>query len=130
MRWLCCSQNPVLDTFSVKLVKDNVSGATSNEVVGLSFENIAWRSDRDVKFGRPKSWENTTKPINWPLPVQEINKDAYSGYSQLLVWMRTAALPNFRKNYADVETKGRFANGLPAGYYEVDVNYCKLTIAV
>lgn len=88
-------------------------------------DSIAWKSDRDVKFGKPKSWENTTKPVNWPMPVQEINPDAYSGYSQLLVWMRTAALPNFRKNYAAVIQKGEFVNGLPAGYYEVNVSYCK-----
>ncbi|KAH9286093.1 Cell cycle control protein 50A [Echinococcus granulosus] len=108
------------DTFTLRLVqKENKSSV----LVEFSMDNIAWKSDRDVKFGRPASWDNTTKPINWPKPVQNISANAYSGFSQLLVWMRTAALPNFRKNYADIIHKGAFANGLPAGYYEVDVDY-------
>ncbi|KAL5112176.1 Cell cycle control protein 50A [Taenia crassiceps] len=110
------------DTFVLRLVR-NINGNIISSPVEFSMDNIAWKSDRDVKFGRPTSWENTTKPINWPKPVQEITSDAYSGYSQLLVWMRTAALPNFRKNYADIVQKGEFVNGLPAGYYEVDIDY-------
>ncbi|VDM33800.1 unnamed protein product [Hydatigera taeniaeformis] len=110
------------DTFALRLVryKDGTSGPIPVE---FSMDKIAWKSDRDVKFGQPSSWNGTTKPINWPKPVQEMNPHSYSGYSQLLVWMRTAALPNFRKNYADIVQKGEFANGLPAGYYEVDIEY-------
>lgn len=96
-----------------------------NDPVKFSFENIAWKSDRDKKYGKPATWANTTKPFNWPKPIQEINSNAYSGYSQLLVWMRTAALPNFRKSYADIVQENTFANGLPAGQYEIKVNYCK-----
>ncbi len=115
-----------LDTFGITLVKQKDATQEVNTPVQLSTENIAWKSDRDVKFGKPSSWAGTTKPINWPEAVQDVSPNAYSGYSRLLVWMRTAALPNFRKNYGDVVQTGVFKDGLPAGSYKVDINYCKL----
>uniref|UniRef100_A0A5K3FLB4 Cell cycle control protein n=1 Tax=Mesocestoides corti TaxID=53468 RepID=A0A5K3FLB4_MESCO len=111
------------DTFALTLTQKKGQSNAVNKIVKFSYENIAWKSDRDVKFGRPANWDNTAKPINWPKPVQEVNPNAYSGYSQLLVWMRTAALPNFRKNYADIVHENDFADGLPAGDYEVNVSY-------
>ncbi|VDO04652.1 unnamed protein product [Rodentolepis nana] len=110
------------DTFDMVYVEDH-EGNAKHETVKFNFDNIAWKSDRDVKFGKPPTWANTTKPINWAKPIQEINANAYSGYSQLLVWMRTAALPNFRKSYADIVHEGVFAKGLPAGQYRITVKY-------
>ncbi|VDL62895.1 unnamed protein product [Hymenolepis diminuta] len=110
------------DTFEIVYVKD-LQDTRREDIVKFNFDNIAWKSDREVKFGKPSTWANTTKPLNWPKPIQEINPNAYSGYSQLLVWMRTAALPNFRKSYADIVHEGVFAKGLPAGQYEIKVNY-------
>ncbi|KAK4491574.1 hypothetical protein RD792_002326 [Penstemon davidsonii] len=65
-------------------------------------KNIAWQSDRDHKFGKevyPFNFQNGTligganlEP-NIPLSDQE----------DLIVWMRTAALPTFRKLYGRIE---------------------------
>ncbi|VDN16233.1 unnamed protein product [Dibothriocephalus latus] len=113
------------NTFEVKLVTKKDSSTPVNEVLPMSFKNIAWPSDRDKKFGKPTSWVGTIKPDSWPKPAYEYSPDAYRGFSQLLVWMRIAALPNFRKNYADVPAEGVFSEGLPAGNYTLRVNYCK-----
>ncbi|XP_052180011.1 putative ALA-interacting subunit 2 isoform X4 [Diospyros lotus] len=76
----------------------------SRGTVGLKVnrKNIAWKSDRDHKFGRhvyPFNFQNGTLigggklDPNIPLSDQE----------DLVVWMRTAALPSFRKLYGRIE---------------------------
>lgn len=42
-----------------------------------------------------------------------------------MVWMRVAALPDFRKLHRIVIHEGDFANGLPAGNYTVTIQYCR-----
>ncbi|KAJ6728378.1 CELL CYCLE CONTROL PROTEIN 50 [Salix koriyanagi] len=65
-------------------------------------KNIAWKSDRDSKFGKqvyPHNFQNGTLigggklDPNIPLSDQE----------DLIVWMRTAAFPSFRKLYGRIE---------------------------
>ncbi|KAJ9135825.1 hypothetical protein P3X46_032960 [Hevea brasiliensis] len=65
-------------------------------------KNIAWKSDRDHKFGKhvyPFNFQNGTLigggklDPNIPLGDQE----------DLIVWMRTSALPSFRKIYGRIE---------------------------
>ncbi len=39
------------------------------------------------------------------------------------MWMRTAALPTFRKLHRRVDHQGVFREGLPAGDYTVQIEY-------
>jgi len=67
------------------------------------------------------------KPPNWekkPCELDQSNPDN-NGFMNVdfIVWMRTAALPDFRKPYRTLDRtaptfpEGVFANGLPAGNY-------------
>ncbi|KAJ6684170.1 CDC50/LEM3 FAMILY-RELATED [Salix viminalis] len=65
-------------------------------------KNIAWKSDQEHKFGSdiyPKNFQNGSLigggKLNPSIPLSE--------QVDLIVWMRTAALPNFRKLYGKIE---------------------------
>ena len=75
---------------------------------------IAWQSDKEYKFRNPDVPEgsslkevfeskNLVKPRDWGKEVWELdlNNSDNNGFQNedLIVWMRTAALPNFRKLY-------------------------------
>ena len=96
--------------------------------VSVTARGIAWTSDYNVKFNNPTSWANTVKPVNWPVNVTSLSSDPEEyGYKNedLIVWMRTAALPSFRKFYRRVDHSATttFTNSLPAGNYTLTVSY-------
>lgn len=100
----------------------------STTIVPLIKTGIAWTSDKNVKFENPSSWNNTIKPPRWRQNVTMLDtSDATNnGYKNedLIVWMRTAALPNFRKFYRIVNTSTTpFTSGLPAGSYSLNIAY-------
>lgn len=98
---------------------------------------LAWDTDKSVKFKNPKGFSDdpaaafagTTHPPSWHKYVYELNNNSVenNGYENedLIVWMRTAALPNFRKLYRRVEhIDGTvFAESLPKGNYTLKVQY-------
>merc|ERR1712127_896644 len=91
---------------------------------------IAWSTDKNIKFRNPSSWANTVRPKNWQRDVWNLSSVASNnGYENedLIVWMRTAALPSFRKFHRRVDHEQQpaslFASGLPAGNYTVQINY-------
>lgn len=64
--------------------------------------DIAWRSDRDHKFGKhvyPFNFQNESLIGGGKLDP----KIPLSDQEDLIVWMRTAALPSFRKLYGRIE---------------------------
>ncbi|PUZ71955.1 hypothetical protein GQ55_2G355400 [Panicum hallii var. hallii] len=84
------------------LFNDTYSFARRNETLAVNKRGISWRSERDHLFGKhvyPRNFQSggligggTLDPSK-PLSEQE----------DLMVWMRTAALPTFRKLYGRIE---------------------------
>lgn len=116
------------DTLKLNFVSQ--SGSVS---VGLLKDDISWTTDRTIKFKNPEgktlkeAFAGTIKPVNWQKAVYELDPENNSnnGYQNedLIVWMRTAALPNFRKLYRRVNHTKEFMEGLPKGNYSLLVNY-------
>eukprot|EP01134_Creolimax_fragrantissima_P001940 CFRG1940T1 len=93
--------------------------------IPLSANDIAWKSDADEKFKNPDSFAGTVSPPSWVHSVENFPQTAVypelgQGYVNLdlIVWMRAAAMPNFRKLYRTV-----VAGGLKAGTYNFDITY-------
>lgn len=75
-------------------------------------------------------WDGFTNPPNWNDKnvynlSSEPNNNGYIN-EDLIVWMRTAALPNFRKLYRKINHVGNFAEGLPKGNYKLMIDYGKI----
>ncbi|TKC50814.1 hypothetical protein EI555_015844, partial [Monodon monoceros] len=101
--------NDTLDLFLV----GNESDPTP---IHLIKKGIAWWTDKNVKFRNPpgadipleERFKGTTKPVNWVKPVYMLDpNEDNSGFinEDFIVWMRTAALPTFRKLYRLIERK-------------------------
>lgn len=84
------------------LFNDSYTFVRETVELRINRRNIAWKSDREHKFGRnvyPFNFQNGsligggTLDPDVPLSEQE----------DLIVWMRTAALPKFRKLYGVIE---------------------------
>nr|GMC96865.1 ALA-interacting subunit 3-like [Ipomoea batatas] len=85
------------------LFNDSYGFKISNKDVPVNRKDIAWTSDKTHKFGAdvyPKNFQQGGLigggKLNESLPLSE--------QEDLLVWMRTAALPNFRKLYGRIES--------------------------
>ncbi|KAK1322436.1 ALA-interacting subunit 1 [Acorus calamus] len=84
------------------LFNDTYKFSLNRKVLDVNKKNIAWKSDKDHKFGKdvyPKNFQNGTliggAKLNASIPLSE--------QEDLIVWMRTAALPTFRKLYGKIE---------------------------
>lgn len=104
-----------------------------NDYVPLLRTGIAWPSDKKVKFRNPRgdlktAFEKYAKPKAWKKAVYELDTEdpTNNGFQNedLIVWMRTAALPTFRKLYRRIDhSKEGFQDGLLAGQYTLKINY-------
>lgn len=77
-------------------------------------------------------FENTQKPKNWPKPIYELDLDHQdnNGFENedLIVWLRPAAFPSFRKIYGRIDHRANnnmLNDGLRKGSYLIKINYCK-----
>ncbi|XP_061082306.1 transmembrane protein 30C [Conger conger] len=104
--------------------------------VPLFRRGITWYTDKNVKFRNPEVadknlsqvFEGTAPPVYWQRPVYELDPSdpQNNGFinEDLIVWMREAAFPNFKKLYGILNrSQARFEAGLPAGNYSVDISY-------
>lgn len=115
------------DTFKLYQI---VSGVKKQ--VPFDGKGIAWWTDYNVKYRNPSvvplknAFNGTVKPIFWSKPAYELDPTdpANNGFinQDFLVWMRRAALPDFRKLYRRI-TEGDYAKGLPVGNYSLEIAY-------
>jgi len=114
--------------------------------VKVTGKGIAWESDKEYKFQNPDGKNDAAsikaafdavgavKPMDWQTEVWDLDKNdpSNNGFQNedLIVWMRTAALPNFRKLYRkvlygdDANTASFKTAGLPASYsYRLKIGY-------
>ncbi|KAM8917474.1 cell cycle control protein 50B [Spinachia spinachia] len=116
------------DTFKLYQTFNN----GTKKLVPFDGKGIAWWTDYNIKYRNPSvtplrnAFNGTVKPIFWPLPAYELDpKDpANNGFinQDFLVWMRTAALPDFRKLYRRI-TAPDYAQGLSPGSYMLEIEY-------
>lgn len=84
------------------LFNDTYSFSRSGTPLTVNKKHISWKSDRNHKFGKhvfPQNFQNGTLIGGGKL---DPNK-SLSEQEDLIVWMRTAALPTFRKLYGKIE---------------------------
>ncbi|PIM97719.1 Cell cycle control protein [Handroanthus impetiginosus] len=85
------------------LFNDTYSLLRNDVPLPINKKDIAWQSDKTHKFGSnvyPKNFQSRSliggATLNESIPLNQ--------QDDLLVWMRTAALPSFRKLYGRIET--------------------------
>lgn len=104
-----------------------------SSAIHLHQADISWSSDRRSKFHNPGSWEGTIHPRNWTVDALQLGPpEAGNGYENehLIVWMRTAAFPSFRKLWARIDPGSLWSRTdvLKAGEYLIDVEYNYRTV--
>uniref|UniRef100_UPI0037E8D9F8 transmembrane protein 30C n=1 Tax=Semicossyphus pulcher TaxID=241346 RepID=UPI0037E8D9F8 len=120
------------DTFTL-----TYHGPTGSSVrVPLLRKGITWYTDKNIKYRNPKienltlaqEFDGTAKPLYWKNPVYELDHTdpTNTGFinDDLIIWMREAAFPNFKKLYGVLyRAEKPFTKGLPAGNYSIDISY-------
>ncbi|GCB64144.1 hypothetical protein scyTo_0009772 [Scyliorhinus torazame] len=119
--------------FNDTLVLYYMDNGTRKEIQ-LTSNGIAWWTDKNVKFRNPTGdgnlstiFKDTAKPLNWPKPVYDLDPtDPHNnGFinEDFIVWMRTAALPTFRKLYRLIMKTDSLTPTLQQGNYTLHVTY-------
>lgn len=104
--------------------------------VPMSRLGIAWTTDKAVKFKNPDDasqyFQSNARPPNWKNNAWQLDPSnpSNNGYENedFIVWMRTAAMPTFRKLYRKLFNNGssatvKYQNGLPKGTYSLIIDY-------
>jgi len=113
--------------FSDKIALSLKKGNGFDGDVNLIRKGIAWASDKQYKFKNPgncadkeclcKEFESYAKPTEWEKNLCELDEEDPENNGlqneDLIVWMRTAALPNFRKLYRKVDLQLKDGGGTP-----------------
>ncbi|KAM7347748.1 cell cycle control protein 50A isoform 2-T2 [Cochliomyia hominivorax] len=116
------------------LFNDTLTISFGTTTVPLLNTGIAWPSDKKIKFRNPEGNLKSileghyAKPKFWSKQLWELDpkNEDNNGFQNedLIVWMRTAALPSFRKLYRRIDhSKPNFENGLKSGQYTLFIDY-------
>ncbi|XP_028291115.1 transmembrane protein 30C [Gouania willdenowi] len=112
-------------------------GSTGGFVpVPLLRNGVTWYTDKNIKFRNPQKenltlaqvFEGTAPPPYWQKPAYALDPSdsTNNGFinDDLIVWMREAAFPNFKKLYGVLFRANKpFTKGLPVGNYSIHINY-------
>ncbi|XP_067112785.1 transmembrane protein 30C [Osmerus mordax] len=112
------------------------AGGASTTRVPLYRRGITWYTDKNIKFRNPQLenqtlgevFQGTSKPLYWQKPVYQLdprtpNNNGFIN-EDLIVWMREAAFPRFKKLYGVLDrVRDPFTEGLPVGNYSIDISY-------
>ncbi|CAF0997034.1 unnamed protein product, partial [Didymodactylos carnosus] len=120
------------------MFNDKLTLTFNDQVVPLQNTGIAWSTDKNVKFrnpingtsyfskyANPPNWRNKTA---WDLDPSDRHNNGFEN-EDFIVWMRTAAMPTFRKLYrklyrkSSINDTGTFNKGLPKGTYILSIVY-------
>jgi hypothetical protein len=95
------------DTFTLYNVTNGVKDIVCDTKTqqGCTKKNIAWASDRNVKFNKPSN-PNLNTTVMYPRTYYNESTHVIPDVEDedFIVWMRTAALPNFRKLHRIIKT--------------------------
>lgn len=130
------------DQFTLERLVKDANNELHFRAVPFHMTGISWATDKKNKFRNPPfppgsnnlalAFNGTIKPKNWEKPIYELDeKDSNNNGLQnegLIVWMRTAAFPTFRKVYARIAHDKRdndvdYQDSLPKGDYRLTINY-------
>ncbi|XP_014262665.1 cell cycle control protein 50A-like isoform X2 [Cimex lectularius] len=103
---------------------DTIKLFNETQEINLEKKGRVWDWDKKTKFKNPDNNSlkglEFDKPIFWQKSIWELDPDDPQNNGleneDLIVWMRTSALPNFRKLY-------RIIKGLKKGDYELQIEY-------
>lgn len=114
------------DTFQLFMVSQN-----SDERIDLLETDIAWPTDKEAKYKNPsrRVFANSSHPPYWRKNALELDPyhQGNNGYKNehLMVWLRTAAFPSFKKLWARVDHDQNilWRTKLPKGRYAILIDY-------
>jgi len=128
----------------------NYVSPTGQKPVNVIRTGIAWNSDKKFKFSNgdegcitpgnctidelKAKFKEYARPKDWKVDMWDLDKENPENNGlqneDLIVWMRTAALPNFRKLYRKINHKQpgtdleqKFKDGIPKGRYTLTIEY-------
>ncbi|UMM30693.1 hypothetical protein L5515_012469 [Caenorhabditis briggsae] len=125
------------DTFQLFYMNGTTNGTTR---VPWTTRGVLGATEMKRKFRNPVRAQNQTlcdvfqgtiQPPDWRQPICQLgvnstDPDVGLGFENIdfMVWMKVAALPNFRKLYRILNRQvDMFSNGLPKGTYQLVINY-------
>ncbi|CAI5449648.1 unnamed protein product [Caenorhabditis angaria] len=124
------------DTFNLFYITDNKTITK----VAWTTRGVLGATEMKRKFRNPPRtgnqtlcdvFNNTMPPPSWRVPICQLglnssDADVGLGFENIdfMVWMKIAALPRFRKLYRVLNRQvDMFSDGLPAGNYNLVINY-------